>query len=312
MHNRKIIPGLSGVSKSIVGVGGAAMNSKEESRGKQKGLLDRLFPHRPAKPGESFGVPGQGSSRTIAIVTVVSLFILWFVITATGLVKPLFLPSPKAVWDKFVLVSTVGFAGSTLLQHTLTSLARVFGAFALACIFAIPIGIMMGVSRIIRGLFDPPIEFYRPLPPLAYLPLVIIWFGIGEFSKVYLIFLAIFAPMAIAARSGVRSVSIEQIHAAYSMGATRLQVITQVILKAAIPEIFTGMRIGIGVGWTTLVAGEMVASTRGLGFMVLSASEFLASDVAIMGIIVIGFFAFIFDLLMRYLERIFVPWKGKV
>lgn len=288
------------------------MNSKEESRGKQKGLFDRLFPHRPAKPGESFGVPGQGSSRTIAIVTVVSLFILWFVITATGLVKPLFLPSPKAVWDKFVLVSTVGFAGSTLLQHTLTSLARVFGAFALACIFAIPIGIMMGVSRIIRGLFDPPIEFYRPLPPLAYLPLVIIWFGIGEFSKVYLIFLAIFAPMAIAARSGVRSVSIEQIHAAYSMGATRLQVITQVILKAAIPEIFTGMRIGIGVGWTTLVAGEMVASTRGLGFMVLSASEFLASDVAIMGIIVIGFFAFIFDLLMRYLERIFVPWKGKV
>jgi taurine transport system permease protein len=312
MHNRKISPGLSGFSKSIVGLGGAAMSTKEESRGKQKGLMSRLFPHKPAKPGESFGVPGQGSSRTIAIVTVFSLFILWFVITATGLVKPLFLPSPKAVWDKFILVSTVGFAGSTLLQHTLTSLARVFGAFALACIFAIPIGIMMGVSRIIRGLFDPPIEFYRPLPPLAYLPLVIIWFGIGEFSKVYLIFLAIFAPMAIAARSGVRSVSIEQIHAAYSMGATRLQVITQVILKAAIPEIFTGMRIGIGVGWTTLVAGEMVASTRGLGFMVLSASEFLASDVAIMGIIVIGFFAFIFDLLMRYLERIFVPWKGKV
>src|SRR5579872_5608577 len=104
MHNRKIspgLPGLSGFSKSIVGVGGAAMNSKEESRGKQKGLLDRLFPHKPAKPGESFGVPGQGSSRTIAIVTVVTLFILWFVITATGLVKPLFLPSPKAVWDKF-------------------------------------------------------------------------------------------------------------------------------------------------------------------------------------------------------------------
>lgn len=276
------------------------------------GLLARMFTTRCARPGEAFGAPGQGNASTIGSVTVTIVLALWFLITATGLVKPLFLPSPQAVFDKFVLAASVGFGGSTLLEHTTTSLARVFGAFALACALAIPIGIMMGVSRVARGIFDPLIEFYRPLPPLAYLPLVIIWFGIGEFSKVYLIFLAIFAPLAIAARSGVNSVSIEQIHAAYSMGATRLQVITQVILKAAIPEIFTGMRIGIGVGWTTLVAGEMVASTRGLGYMVLSASEFLASDVVIMGIIVIGFFAFVFDLLMRYLERALVPWKGKV
>ncbi|WP_199724878.1 ABC transporter permease subunit [Noviherbaspirillum saxi] len=275
-------------------------------------MFSRLFAKRSAQPGEAFGAPGQGSASTIATVTVVVVLALWFMVTATGMVKPLFLPSPKAVFDKFILAVNDGFGGSTLLAHTLTSLARVFGAFALACVFAIPIGILMGVSRVARGIFDPLIEFYRPLPPLAYLPLVIIWFGIGEFSKVYLIFLAIFAPMAISARAGVRSVSIEQIHAAYSMGATRMQVIRHVILKAAIPEIFTGMRIGIGVGWTTLVAGEMVASTRGLGYMVLSASEFLASDVVIMGIIVIGFFAFVFDLLMRYLEHTLVPWKGKV
>ena len=278
----------------------------------QKGLLSRLFSKSPSKPGEVFGAPGQGSAKVISTVTVVVLFLLWLLVTSQGWVKPLFLPSPKAVYDKFILAVTAGFAGSTLQAHTLTSLSRVFGAFFLACVTAIPVGIFMGVSRWVRGIFDPPIEFYRPLPPLAYLPLVIIWFGIGEFSKVYLIFLAIFAPMAIAARSGVRSVSIEQIHAAYSMGATRFQVICHVILKSAMPEIFTGMRIGIGVGWTTLVAGEMVASTRGLGYMVLSASEFLASDVVIMGIIVIGFFAFAFDLLMRYLERVLVPWKGKV
>ncbi len=170
----------------------------------------------------------------------------------------------------------------------------------------------MGVNRVMRGLFDPIIEFYRPLPPLAYLPLIIIWLGIGEFPKVFLIFLAIFAPMAIAARAGVRSVSIEQIHAAYAMGASRRQVISHVILKAALPEIFTGMRIGIGVGWTTLVAAEMVAAHRGLGFMVLNAAEFLASDTVIMGIIVIGIFAFAFDLLIRHLEKALIPWKGKV
>ena len=274
--------------------------------------LSRLFAKRGVKPGEHFGAPGQGSAAAIATGTVVALLLLWVVVTNAGWIKPLFLPSPQAVFGKFISVATEGFAGATLLEHTLTSLYRVFGAFALACLTAIPIGVMMGVSRVARGIFDPPIEFYRPLPPLAYLPMVIIWFGIGEFSKIYLIFLAIFAPLAIAARAGVRSVSIEQIHAAYSMGATRLQVIWYVIMKSALPEIFTGMRIGIGVGWTTLVASEMVAATRGLGFMVLNAAEFLASDVVIMGIIVIGLFAFGFDMAMRKLEKVLVPWKGKV
>jgi taurine transport system permease protein len=270
-----------------------------------------FFAPRSVRPGEQFGAPGQGRNTMISIVTTIVLFLFWVAVTEAGLVQPLFLPSPRTVFEKFILVSTEGFSNSNLAQHTLTSLYRVFTAFFFACITAIPIGIMMGVSRVVRGICDPPLEFYRPLPPLAYLPLVIIWFGIGEFAKIFLIYLAIFAPMAISARAGVRSASIEQIHAAYSMGATRSQVVWHIIVKSALPEIFTGMRIGIGVGCTTLVAGEMVASTRGLGFMVLNASEFLASDVVIMGIIVIGIFAYAFDLLMRNLERIFIPWKGK-
>jgi len=279
---------------------------------RRKGFFARMFAPRPVKAGESFGAPGQGPSFAISVVTVFALLAIWVAITSSGMIKPLFLPGPRAIVEKFIQVSTEGFAGSTLWQHTLASLYRVFGAFALACVTAIPVGILMGVSRIGRGVFDPPIEFYRPLPPLAYLPLVIIWFGIGEFSKVFLIYLAIFAPLAIAARAGVRSVSMEQIHAAYSMGASPRQIVMHVIVKSALPEIFTGMRIGIGVGWTTLVAAEMVAASSGLGFMVLNAAEFLASDIVIMGIIVIGFFAFGFDLIMRYLERVLVPWKGKV
>ena len=279
---------------------------------RKPGRGPRVLAKKPAKPGDTFGVPGQGSSAATSLITVAAFIALWFAATNLHWIKPLFLPSPQAVYAKFIYVATEGFANSTLAQHTGISLLRVFGAFALACLTAIPVGVMMGVSRFARGAFDPPIEFYRPLPPLAYLPLIIIWFGIGEFSKVLLIYLAIFAPLAIAARAGVRSVSIEQIHAAYSMGASRTQVIFHVILKSALPEIFTGMRIGIGVGWTTLVAAEMVASTSGLGFMVLNAAEFLASDVVIMGIIVIGFFALCFDLLMRYVERVLVPWKGKV
>lgn len=265
-----------------------------------------------AQPGKVYGAPGDGKSVHISLITALALMILWTLVTELGLVKPLFLPSPVAVWHKFVIATTEGVSNSTLAEHTLASLGRVLGAFFFALITAVPVGILMGVNRVVRGLFDPIIEFYRPLPPLAYLPLIIIWLGIGEFPKVFLIYLAIFAPMAIAARAGVRSVSIEQIHAAYAMGATRAQVIVEVILKAALPEIFTGMRIGIGVGWTTLVAAEMVAAHRGLGFMVLNAAEFLASDTVIMGIVVIGAFAFAFDLMLRYLEKVLIPWKGKV
>lgn len=276
------------------------------------GGLMHMFSSRAAAPGQVYGAPGQGKSTTISVVTTVVLVAVWFLITDMGWIKPLFLPTPQAVWEKFVLAATEGVANSTLLQHTAASLMRVFGAFLLCCVTAIPIGILMGTNRVMRGIFDPPIEFYRPLPPLAYLPLMIIWFGIGELSKILLIFLAVFAPMAISARAGVRSVSIEQIHAAYAMGASRFQIIWHVILPSATPEILTGMRIGIGFGWTTLVAAEMVAATRGLGFMVLNAAQYLQSDTVIMGIIVIGLFAFAFDLLMRYVERLLVPWKGKV
>ena len=275
-------------------------------------MLNRVTRAKPVKAGKIFGAPGEGSSGLISFSTTVVIVALWFLVTEGGWVKPLFLPSPLAVWDKFMLAMTDGVSNSTLMQHTLASIGRVFGAFLLALLTAVPIGVLMGVNRFVRGLFDPIIEFYRPLPPLAYLPLVIIWLGIGEFPKVFLIYLAIFAPMAIAARAGVRSVSTEQIHAAYAMGATRGQVISQVIMKAALPEIFTGMRIGIGVGWTTLVAAEMVAANRGLGFMVLNAAENLESDTVIMGIFIIGIFAFAFDLLIRYLEKALIPWKGRL
>ena len=168
------------------------------------------------------------------------------------------------------------------------------------------------MSRIARGIFDPPIEFYRPLPPLAYLPLIIIWFGIDELPKVLLIYLSCFAPLALAARSGMKSAAQEQINAAYSMGASYGQVIWHVILPSALPEILVGMRIAIGFGWTTLVAAEMVAANVGLGQMVLNASNFLRTDIVIMGIIVIGVVAYLFDLLMRAVERRVVPWKGRM
>jgi len=260
-----------------------------------------------------FGLPGRGSSTLISVVTTVFLLSAWWLVTAMNWVSPLFLPGPGAVWQRFWEVAgSDGFAGVSLWGHAKASLFRVFSAFGLSCISAIPIGLAIGTNRIARGIGDPPIEFYRPIPPLAYLPLTIIWFGIGEVSKVLLIFLACFAPMALSTRAGVKSVAPEQIHAAYSLGASRWQVLFHVIFKAALPEILTGMRIALGFGWTTLVAAEMVAAEAGLGFMILNASEFLVTDVVVMGIFVIGAIALLSDLAMRSLEKALVPWKGKV
>jgi len=259
-----------------------------------------------------FATPGEGSTTLISAVTVVALVALWWLASHLRWLPPLFLPTPEVVFQRLYESAAGELTDAPLAEHFGWSMFRVFTAFIAACVTAIPIGVAMGVSRVLRGIFDPPIEFYRPLPPLAYLPLIVIWFGIDELSKILLIYLACFAPLAMSARAGVRSVSQEQIHAAYSMGATKWQVIWHVVVPAAMPEILTAMRIAIGFGWTTLVAAEMVAANKGLGQMVLNASNFLRTDIVIMGIIVIGVVAYLFDLLMRYVERVVVPWKGKI
>ncbi len=279
---------------------------------KKAGKAFFLLKARATKPGETYGVPGQGDTLWLSVLSIAGIIFVWWLVTTMGWVKPLFLPSPQAVLSKFINVWQNGFTNTPFIEHVGISAARVFGAFLLACMVGIPLGIAMGMSPFIRGIFDPPLEFYRPIPPLAYLPLMIIWFGIGETSKVLLIFLSVLAPVALGARSGVKSAAIEQIHAAYSFGASRWQVMTQVILPSALPEILTAMRIGIGFGWTTLVAAEMVAATKGLGYMVLTASQFLQTSTVIMGIIVIAIIAYSFDMLMRFVERRVVPWKGRM
>ena len=264
-------------------------------------------------PVAPFRLPGAGSSRWISLGCVAVLLALWWLATHRGWVPPLFLPAPEAVYRAFqdAWAGRVQ-GGQPLLEHLTWSAIRVFGAFALAVVTAVPVGIAMGVSRIARGVFDPPIEFYRPLPPLAYLPLIVIWLGIDEASKIVLIYLACFAPIALAAKAGVKSASIEQINAAASLGASRAQIVRHVVVPAALPEILVGLRIAIGFGWTTLVAAEMVAATVGVGQMVLNASNFLRTDLVVMGIFVIGLVAWGFDLLMRWGESRLVPWRGRV
>lgn len=246
----------------------------------------------------------------LSLACVATVLALWYGVTALRWIEPLFLPPPGAVWGKLLKVGGEGFMDATLWQHAAASLGRVTVALLAAVCWAVPLGLWMGLSPTARAVFDPLVEFYRPVPPLAYLPLIVIWFGIGELSKVLLITLAIFAPVVIATATGVRSTDETRLRAARSFGATRWQLLRHVVLPSALPDILTGLRVGLGVGWSTLVAAELVAATRGLGFMVQSAAQFLNTDIVVLGILVIALIAFVPELGLRAVQRRLVPWRG--
>lgn len=229
---------------------------------------------------------------TLSVATLAVLLAVWWAVAALQLINPLFLPPPGQVLQKLITIAgPQGFMDATLWQHLAASLTRIVIALLAAVLIGVPVGIAMGLNSTVRGILDPLIELYRPVPPLAYLPLMVIWFGIGETSKILLIYGDFRAGSHVGAGRG-KSAQQVRIRAARSLGASRAQVLWLVILPGALPEILTGLRIGLGVGWSTLVAAELIAATRGLGFMVQSAGEFLATDVVLAGIAVIAIIAF--------------------
>ena len=225
--------------------------------------------------------------------------------------QPIWLPSPEAVWSRLIRVASEGYKTFSLAEHLGWSLLRVVVGFLAGALVGIPLGYAMGLSGWFRGWFDPIVEFMRPVPPLALIPLVIIWFGIGEEGKIILLFLASLWIMTISARAGVSGVKISKIHAAYSLGASKRQIMRLVIVPNSLPEIFTGARVSMGVCWGTVVAAELVAAQKGAGMMIINASKFQMTDLVIMGIVLIGVIGYSIDILMRIAENYLVPWKGK-
>lgn len=232
----------------------------------------------------------------------------WVFVTQTGIANDLFLPGPVAVGQAFVKVATKGYQGSTLLEHVGTSLYRILVAFGIACVVGIPLGILMGASRDAMALFNPLIEFYRPLPPLGLYTLLVMWLGIGEESKLTLLFLAALPGIIITTIQAVHSIDPVYVRAARVLGASRRAILFEVYLPAAGPTILAGMRISLGFTYTVLVAAEIVAATAGIGWMIWDAAKFLLSDVVIMGLIVLGLTGVALDFAMRLVGRLLMPW----
>ncbi len=271
--------------------------------GRVKGYRITAIDGKPIAPKQSVKVKN-------GVVNMTKKGSLSFVPDKGWQMEPIWLPAPESVVSRLVEIYVNGYQNITLTENIGWSLFRVFTGFALGSLLGIPLGYAMGLNGWFRGWFDPIVEFMRPIPPLALIPLVIIWFGIWEKGKISLLFLAALWIMTISARAGVSGVNIAKVHAAYSLGASKFQLLIHVIIPNSLSEIFTGARVAMGVCWGTVVAAELVAAEKGAGKMIIAASKFQQTDIVIMGIILIGVIGFGIDILMRIAEKFLVPWKG--
>lgn len=239
----------------------------------------------------------------ISIVSLVGGLIAWQLLAA-WINDPVFLPTPIATVKTLVRYINAPYPtnGETLLGHTLTSLTRVFAGFIFGSLIGIVIGALMAGFRGFRAVVDPFIELSRPLPPLAFVPVLIVWFGIGEAPKIILITAGVAPIMAISTVAGLDSVPREMLNCARCLGASEWYTMIHVRVRAAMPQIITGMRLSMGLSWTSIVAVEMIAATAGLGFVILQAGQFLNTGLIFAGILIIAFLGLTSDAALRRLQ----------
>lgn len=245
----------------------------------------------------------DGSLTWLYLATFVIGIGIWALVAQFG--QNALTPSPVDVVASFR--KTIG--DGSLWRNTVASLQRVVIGFSLGVLVAIPAGFLMGWYRWARGLLEPWVQFFRTIPPLALIPLVIVFLGIGETAKIFVIFLAAFLTCVIATFQGVRNVDVTLINAARVLGAKDLTIFLRVAVPASLPMIFVGMRVALGASWATLVASELIAAAFGLGRMMQSASQFLDTPQIVVGIIMIGVLGFVMDRLLLALEQRLTNWQ---
>lgn len=254
----------------------------------------------------------QGKKYLLSILTALIILILWTLVTWDGRISSILFPSPLKIWACFLDLIKNGYKGNTIWVHLFSTLRRVLIAYMIAVLAAIPLGLISGYFESIQAIFEPIVSFIRPLPPLGYYTIIILWMGIGDTSKIFLLFLGGFAPIYISCVAGVKRVKQDYINRARTLGASKIQIFFYVILPAALPDIFVGLRNAMSAEYATSVAAEMVAAVSGIGWMVLDASKYMRSDEVFVGIIIMGITGVILDKILILLESRIVFWKGKV
>lgn len=266
-----------------------------------------------AAPIRAAAAPAPSRARRFAVQAAlviapwVLIVLLWYGIRASGLVSPALVPAPHAVLAKFLELSR-----GRLAMDVWMSTQRVFLGVALGVLLAVPVGFCLGWYKGVRVFIDPVINFFRALPPIALIPLVIVYFGIGETAKTAILFYASFFAGVIVMYEGIAQISPIFIKVARTLGASDVEIFAKVIVPLTIPHILTAVRVALGVAWATLVASELIAAQQGLGALIQEASAFFQLDTIYVGIICIGFIALAMDLALRAATRRLVAWQDRL
>lgn len=247
----------------------------------------------------------------LASISPILLLALWTLATSQEWIRAVLLPSPADVMRSLVDMVVNGYSGVSLTVHLLASLWRVGIAFIIGSTLGIAVGMLRGRVPAVDAIFLVPGEMLRPIPPLGLIPLFILWFGIGEMSKVLLILVSVFLVTMVNAHAGARSCSEDALRAGQTCGASRMQIFRYVVFPSALPQIMTGQRIALGTALSILVASELLGGDRGLGFVVLDAANFFKTTYVFAGVMVIGLLGLISDRIIAYAARRIVHWEGR-
>jgi ABC-type nitrate/sulfonate/bicarbonate transport system permease component len=247
----------------------------------------------------------------VAVGSVLGGLVLWTLVVDSGVISTRFTPTPLEILQEFKVLLYNGYAGVPIYDHIGASLIRTLIGFSAAAIVGIPFGLLVGRMKLLEAAFMPWFAFLRPIPAIAFVPLVILWFGIGEFSKISVIFFSSFLYITVSTIAGVKSVPVQILRAGYSLGALDRKSFIYVILPAALPQIMTGLRLGSAISWTLVVAAELVAAQRGLGYMIMDASTFFRVKDVYVGLILIGVIGFLLESIIAAVETRLVHWRGK-
>ena len=259
-----------------------------------------------APVGVARGRRGAGSAALPVGAASVGLFLLaWYVATNFGFVSPVFLPSPQLVWHSAARL----IASGDLLDDILVSSERVFLGYGLAALIGIPLGVIMGVWQPAKSALDPFISLLRPLPSITWIPLTILWLGIGEAQKIAIVFLGSWIYVLIATYESTRRVDPLLIRAARNLGASDIAVMKDVILPGALPGIITGLKITLAISWSCVLSAEMIAAQNGLGALIWQAKDWGNLALVLVGMVCISITVLIADFAVRRIERLLLPWE---
>ena len=242
--------------------------------------------------------------------TVAAVLIAWYLLTtATQVIAPTRFPAPREVWESLRQIALAGYADARLHAHILHSVKLVLMGFAVAVATGVPLGLAMGWSRRVEALVNPAFLLIRPIPPLAWIPLAIVWLGLGDGAKVLVIWFAAFVPSVINSYAGVRSIEPHTIEAARMLGVGRWMLVREVLVPAALPMIFTGLRLSLQACWTTLVAAELIGAIAGLGRVLSQGALDIYPAMILVGMIGVALAGGVMTWVLGYLERRAMPWR---